>query len=85
MCCYVFPPAHVFPRSLGNIAVTEMGGSPFSHGGTVLNLGRCPTSGVAVSPTADVDVDAGITGIVGEESPIADQWRKGLAFLPFPA
>ena len=28
MCCHVFPPAHVFPSSLGNTPVTEIGGHP---------------------------------------------------------
>ena len=63
MCCHVFPPARVFPSGLGKIPVTKMGGSPFPHEGTVLDVGRCPMSGVAIGPTADVDADAGITSI----------------------
>ena len=63
MCCHVFPPAHVFLSGLGNIHITEMGGSPFPHGGAVLNVGRCPMSGVAIGPTTDVDADASIIGI----------------------
>ena len=47
MCWHIFLPAHVFPSSLGNIPGTEMGGSPFPHGGVILDMGRCPTSGVA--------------------------------------
>ena len=39
VCCHVFPPAHVCPSSLGNTPVTEIGGSPFPHGGAILNVG----------------------------------------------
>ena len=39
MCCHVFPPAHVFPSGLGNTPVTKIGGSPFPHGGAILNVG----------------------------------------------
>ena len=35
----VFLPAHVFLSSLGNTPVTEIGGSPFPHGGVILNVG----------------------------------------------
>ena len=63
MCCHMFLPACVFLSGLGNIPVTEMEGSPFPHGGAVLNMGGCPISGVAISPTTDVGADAGITGI----------------------
>ena len=46
MCCHVFPPTHVFPSGLGNIPITEIGGSPFPHGGVILDIGGCPGSGV---------------------------------------
>ena len=39
MCCHMFPPARVFPSSLGNTPVTEIGGSPFPHGGAILDVG----------------------------------------------
>ena len=39
MCCHVFPPAHVFRSGLGNTPVTEIGGSPFPHGGVILDVG----------------------------------------------
>ena len=63
VCCHVFPPAHVFPSSLGNIPVTKIGGSPFPHGGVILDVSGFPTSGVAWGPTAGTDADAGIIGI----------------------
>ena len=63
VCCHVFPPAHVFPSGLGNIPVTEIRGSPFPHGGVILDVGRCTMSGVAWGPTAGDDADAGIIGI----------------------
>ena len=39
VCCHMFPPAHVFPSSLGNTPVTEIGGSPFPHRGVILDVG----------------------------------------------
>ena len=39
VCCHVFLPAHVFPSGLGNTPVTEIGGSPFPHGGAILDVG----------------------------------------------
>ena len=39
VCCHMFLPAHVFPSSLGNTPVTKTGGSPFPHGGTILDVG----------------------------------------------
>ena len=63
VCRHVFLPAYVFLSGLGNIPITKMGGSPFSHGGMVLDVGGCPMSDLAISPAADVDADAGITGI----------------------
>ena len=39
MCCHVLLPAHVFLSGLGNTPVTEIGGSPFPHGGVILNVG----------------------------------------------
>ena len=62
VCCHVFPPARVFPSGLGNIPVTEIGGSPFPHGGVILDVGGCPKGSVVCGPTA-CDDDAGIIGI----------------------
>ena len=39
VCCHVFPPAHVFPSGLGNTPITTNGGSPFPHGGVILDVG----------------------------------------------
>ena len=39
MCCHVLPPACVFLSGLGNTPVTEIGGSPFPHGGAILDVG----------------------------------------------
>ena len=39
VCCHVFPPAHVLPSGLGDTPVTKLGGSPFPHGGVILNVG----------------------------------------------
>ena len=61
ICCHMFPPACVFLSGLGNIPVTKIGGSPFPHGGVILDV--CPVSGVARGPTASTDADASITGI----------------------
>ena len=61
MCCHVFLPAPIFPSGLGNIPVTNIGGSPFPHGGAILDVGGCPCSSVVCDPTACDD--AGITGI----------------------
>ena len=63
VCCHVFLPAHVFPSGLGNIPVTEIGGSPFPHKGAILDVGGCPASGVVRGPTADADADASIISI----------------------
>ena len=63
VCRHVFLPAYVFLSGLGNIPITKMGGSPFPHGGMVLDVGGCPMSSVAIGPTADVDAYAGITGL----------------------
>ena len=38
VCCHVFPPTGVFPSGLGNTPVTEIGGSPFPHGGVILDV-----------------------------------------------
>ena len=46
MCCHVFPPALVFPSGLGNTPVTEIGGSPFPHGGAILDVGGCTKGSV---------------------------------------
>ena len=58
-----FLPAHVFPCGLGNIPVTEIGGSPFPHGGVILDVGGCPKGSVVCDPTACDDDDAGMIGI----------------------
>ena len=39
VCCHMLLPAHVFPSGLGNTPVTEIGGSPFPHGGVILDVG----------------------------------------------
>ena len=39
VCCHVLPPACVFLSGLGNTPVTEIGGSPFPHGGAILDVG----------------------------------------------
>ena len=62
ICCHVFPPAHVFPSGLGNTPVTKIGGSPFPHGGVILNMGGFTWGSVVCDPTA-FDDDAGIIGI----------------------
>ena len=70
VCCHMFPPAHVFPSGLGNIPVTEIGGSPFPHGGVILDMGRCSCSGVVYDPTAGDDAgDAGISSSAGTNIP----------------
>ena len=67
MCCHVFPPAHVFPSSLGNTAVTEIGGPPFPHGGVILDVGGLTKGSVVCDPTT-CDDDAGIIGISSSAS-----------------
>ena len=67
VCCHVFPPAHVFPSGLGNIPVTEVGGSPFPHGGVILDVGGFPEGSVVCDPTA-CDNDAGIISICSSAS-----------------
>ena len=62
VCCHVFLPAHVFLSGLGNTPVTEIGGSPFPHGGAILNMGGFTWGSVVCYPTA-CDDDAGIIGI----------------------
>ena len=54
MCCHVLCPAHVFLSSLGNTPVTEIRGSPFPHGGVILNMGWGSCSSVIGNPTACV-------------------------------
>ena len=63
MCWHVFPPAHVFLSHLGNIPVTKIGGWPFPYRGAILNIGRCPTSGVAWGITTSAEADASIISI----------------------
>ena len=62
MCCHMFLPAHVFLSGLGNTPVTKIGGSPFPHGGAILDVGGCTKGSVVCDPTA-CDDDAGIIGI----------------------
>ena len=52
VCCHMFPPACVFPSSLNNTHVTEIGGSPFPHGGAILDVGGCTKGSVVCDPTA---------------------------------
>ena len=68
VCCHVFPPAQVFPSSLGNIPVTEIGGSPFPHRGVILDVGGFPKGGVVCDPTACDDDDASIIAIYSSTS-----------------
>ena len=67
VCCHVFPPACVFPSGLGNTPVTEIGGSPFPHGGAIINVGGFTRSSVVCHPTACND-DAGIISICSSAS-----------------
>ena len=62
MCYHVFPPARVFPSGLGNTPVTEIGGSPFPHGGAILDVGGFIWGSVVCDPTA-CDNDTGFIGI----------------------
>ena len=62
VCCYVFLLSRVFLSGLGNIPVTEIGGSPFPHGGVILDVGGFPEGSVVCDPTA-CDDDASIIGI----------------------
>ena len=62
VCCHMFPPAHVFPSSLGNTPVTEIGGSPFPHGGAILDVGGFTRGSGVWDPTA-CDDNTGIIGI----------------------
>ena len=52
VCCHMFLPARVFPSGLGNTPVTEIGGSPFPHGGVILDVGGCTKGSVVCDPTA---------------------------------
>ena len=67
MCCHVFLPAHVILSSLGNTPVTEIGGSPFPHGGAILDVGGFTWGSVVCDPTACND-DAGIISICSSAS-----------------
>ena len=62
VCCHVFLPACVFPSGLGNTPVTKIGGSPFPHGGAILDVGGCTKGSVVCDPTT-CDNDAGIISI----------------------
>ena len=67
MSCHVFLPACVFPSGLGNTPVTEIGGSPFPHGGAILDVGGFTWGSVVCDPAA-CDDDAGIIGICSSAS-----------------
>ena len=67
MCCHMFLPAHVFPSGLGNTPVTETGGSPFPHGGAILNVNGLTKGSVVCDPTA-CNNDASIIGICSSAS-----------------
>ena len=67
MCCHVFPPAHVFMSSLGNTPVTKIWGSPFPHGGAILDMGGFTWGSVVCDPTT-CDGDASIIGICSSAS-----------------
>ena len=67
VCCHVFLPAHVFPSGLGNTPVTEIGGSPFPHGGVSLDVGGFTWGSVVCNPTA-CNNDAGIISICSSAS-----------------
>ena len=51
MCCHMLLPAHVFLSGLGNTPVTEIGGSPFPHGGAILDVGGFTRGSVILDPT----------------------------------
>ena len=67
MCCHVFLSACVFLSGLGNTPVTEIRGSPFPHGGAILNVGGFTWGSVVCDPTACGD-DASIIGICSSAS-----------------
>ena len=67
VCCHMCLPARVFPSGLGNTLVTEIGGSPFPHGGAILNVGGFTWDNVVCDPTACND-DAGIISICSSAS-----------------
>ena len=63
---------------LGNIPVTEIGGSSFPHGGAILDVGGFPKGSVVCDPTA-CDDDAGIIGICSSASTdVLASFRKKL-------
>ena len=62
VCCHMLLPAHVFLSGLGNTPVTEIGGSPFPHGGAILDVGGFTWGSGVRDPTA-CDDDASIIGI----------------------
>ena len=94
ICCHMFPPAHVFQSGLGNTPVTKMGGislppqrnNPWCGWVSHKQCGYRPYCwcGRWCWHHWHLCFDQyGHTGIVGEEFPIVDWRRKGLAFLPF--
>ena len=58
VCCHLFLLACVFLSGLANTPVTEIGGSPFPHGGVILDVGRLTKGTVVCNPTACDDDDA---------------------------
>ena len=67
MCCHMFPPACVFLSGLDNTPVTKIGGSPFPHGGVILNVGGLTKGSVVCDPTT-CDDDASIIGTCSSAS-----------------
>ena len=62
VCCHMFLQAHVFLSGLGNTPVTEIEGSPFPHGGVILDVDGFTWGSVVCNPTA-CDNDTSIIGI----------------------
>ena len=60
-------PVLPFLSGLGNTPVTEIGGSPFPHGGVILDVGGLTKGSVVCDPTACND-DAGIISICSSAS-----------------
>ena len=63
----MFLPTCVFPSGLGNTPVTKIGGSPFPHGGEILEVGGFTNGSVVCDPTT-CDDDAYIIGICSSAS-----------------
>ena len=52
----MFLPARVFPSGLGNIPITEIGGSPFPHGGAIFDVGGFTRGSVCFGTHQDFGV-----------------------------